>query len=118
MQDKSINGALLALRKQIIRGNMDGLEHVEVLLALRGVDMPRVMPPKRSDAARRGHMRWIICDALREGPKTLPQLAVCVAGKRPEASPARAYKRASVVLTKMKAAGMVRLEGRLWWLAP
>ena len=53
--------------------------------------MPRVMPPKRSDVAKRGHMRWIIRDALREGPKTLPQLAVYVAGKRPDAPPERAY---------------------------
>lgn len=59
-------------------------------------------------------MRWIIRAALRDGPKTLPQLAAYVAGKRPDVPPERAYKRVSVVLTKMKAAGLVRREGRVW----
>jgi len=54
MQDKSINGALLALRKQIIRGDLDGLAHVEALLVLRGADLPAVLPAKRQDAAAAG----------------------------------------------------------------
>jgi hypothetical protein len=60
MQDKSIDGALLAPRKNIIRGRLDGLAHVEALLLLRGVDMPRVLPVKRPDAARRGHMSRMV----------------------------------------------------------
>ncbi|MCA0870956.1 hypothetical protein LCL97_08975 [Seohaeicola saemankumensis] len=118
MQDKTINGALLALRKQIIRGNLDGLSQVETLLQLRGVQLPRVMPAKRSDVARRGQMRIIILDALRGGPKRLPEIAAHVVQCRPDADTERAYKRVSVVLTKMKAEGLVRHEGRVWRLAP
>ena len=39
MQDKAINNALLALRRQIIRENLDGLAEVETLLRLRGVPL-------------------------------------------------------------------------------
>jgi len=117
MQNKTINGALLALRKQIIRGNLDGLNHVEALLRLRGVQMPHVMPAKRSDVARRGQMRIIILGALRDGPKRLPEITAHVVRCRPDADADRAYKRVSVVLTKMKAEGLVWHEGRVW-MAP
>ena len=39
MQDKTISNALLALRKQIIRGDGKELAQVERLLRMRGVDM-------------------------------------------------------------------------------
>ena len=54
MQERTINSALLALRKQMIRGEGEGLDHVEALLALRGIHPPRVMRAKRSDVAKRG----------------------------------------------------------------
>ena len=49
MLDKSITSALLALRAQIIRGNLDGLDNVEALLVQRGIDpaahhVPRPIP--------------------------------------------------------------------------
>ncbi|GAA6199211.1 hypothetical protein [Aquicoccus sp. SU-CL01552] len=112
MQDKSIDNALLALRKQIIRGNRDGLEHVEALLRLRGVDMPRVLPAKRSDVARRGHMTLLILDILRDGPKTLQEVAARVAEYRPESAD-RAFSRTAQALSKMKAKGLVGYEGRV-----
>jgi len=117
MQDKSIDGALLALRKQIIRGDLDGLEHVEALLRLRGVDMPRVMPAKRKDVARKGLMTLLILDILRDGPKTLLEVAARVAEKRPESAD-RAYSRTAQALSKMKAKGLVWHEGRVWKLSP
>ena len=72
MLDKSVDGALLALRKNIIRSKLDRLEHVEALLAMRGVDMSRVLPAKKSCVAGRGHSRAWILDALRDGPKRDP----------------------------------------------
>lgn len=117
MQDKSIDGALLALRKQIIRENLDGLEHVEALLLLRGVDMPAVLPAKLPDAARRGHMRLMVLEALRDGPKPLKDIAAHVSAKRSEISYGAAYSRCGQCLAKMKKAGLVRRGGR-FWLAP
>lgn len=117
MQDKSIDGALLALRKQIIRGDQDGLEHVEALLRLRGVPMPRILPGKRSDVARRGHMRVWILGALRDGPKTLQEVTDWIAEKTPHVPRRRVYSRVSQALHKLKVSGLVRHEGRVW-LAP
>ena len=116
MQDKSINGALLALRKQIIRGDLDGLAHVEALLVLRGADLPAVLPAKRQDAARRGHMAVMVLDALRSGANTQATVAAYVSAKRPELTPEAAYKRASLALAKLQRKGMVRREGRVWGL--
>uniref|UniRef100_UPI0025FD4587 hypothetical protein n=1 Tax=Planktotalea sp. TaxID=2029877 RepID=UPI0025FD4587 len=65
MQAKSINGALLALRKQIISGKLDGLAHFEALLVMRGVELPEVRIAKKADVARRGHMRALVFEVLR-----------------------------------------------------
>jgi hypothetical protein len=43
MLDKTIDSALLNLRRQIIQGNLDGLGHVEAFLAQRGLD-PSALP--------------------------------------------------------------------------
>ena len=114
MQDKTINSALLNLRKQIIRGNLDGLDHVEALLSLRAVPMPRVMPAKRPDAARRDHMRRLILDALRSGPKPYRDIVARVSEGRPEITYEAAYQRTGQVLWKMRKAGQVRRDGRVW----
>ena len=114
MQDKTINNALLALRKQIIRGDLDGLAHVEALLMMRGVPMPAVLPAKRKDVARKGHMAAMILDALRNVPKPLREVAAHVASKRPEIDERAAYVRTTQALDRLKRRGLVRREGRLW----
>ena len=114
MQDRTIDSALLALRKQIIRGNLDGLEHVEALLQFRGISMPRVMPAKRPDVARRGHMSLMVIETLSTGPKALPEIASAIGARRPEIDYAAAYQRTGQVLAKLRRKGRVRREGRLW----
>ena len=114
MQDRTINNALLALRKQIIREGGEGQDHVEALLQMRGVDMPRVLPPKRKDVAGKGLMTRLVLDALRDGPKSAETVTAYVAPRRPELSPEAAKKRTALALTKAKKRGLVRREGRVW----
>src|SRR6056297_1386858 len=114
MQDRTIDSALLALRKQIIRDSLDGLDHVEALLQMRGVDAPRVMPPKPKNSARRGHMTALVLNALAEGGKTLPEVARCVHQRRPGLPYSAAYARTGQALAKLKKRGLVRREGRVW----
>ena len=102
MQDKTINNALLALRKQIIRGNAEGLDHVEALLALRGDHPPRVMPAKRSDVAKRGFMRIWLLDALMQRPMRLADLVEAVRLHQPDVPYDRISRRTSNVLWKMR----------------
>ncbi|SPH19743.1 hypothetical protein ASD8599_00478 [Ascidiaceihabitans donghaensis] len=122
MLDKSIDNALLALRKQITRGDGDGLGHVEALLVLRGVHMPTVLPARRSCAAGRGHTRAMVMNALRDGPKLRRDIVRHVSAQRPEIPPEVAYRRVDQCLWKMKKAGIVVQDfgpdGCLWRLAP
>ena len=118
MQDKTINNALLALRKQIIRGKLDGLAHVEAFLVMRGVDMPAVLPAKRRDVARRGHMRRWVIEALKDGPQPFSAIVQHVASRRPEISLEAVRSRVGQCLWKMKKANLVAQDfgpdGCLW----
>ena len=118
MQDKFIDSALLTLRKQMIRGDDTGLDHVLALLAMRGVALPRVLPAKRKDSAKRGQVRRVLLNALRGGPKPLTELVAVIRVWKPEVPERLAYRRTQQALNKMKAAGLVTREGRLWGLAP
>ena len=110
MQDKTIDNALLALRKQMIRGDGEGLAYVEAPLVQPGIDMPRVMPAKRSDVARRMHMRSLVLQRAyaacrRCGPRS---------SKIPRRTD-RAHQQAGKQCAgKAKLAGLVRREGRVW----
>jgi hypothetical protein len=114
MLDKSIDGALLALRKQIIRDKLDGLEHVEALLIMRDVDLPVVRPARRTCAAGKGQMRFMVITALRDGPMTRRDIVRHVAAQRPEIPADVAYRRVDRVLWKMGKAGLVVRDGRVW----
>ncbi len=114
MQDRSIDNALLALRKQIIRGDGEGLEHVEALLTLRGIPMPRVYPAKCPTTARKGSMALMLLEALRSGPKARPELVTYVEARRPEVPADRLYWRTDAALAKLHRRGLVRREGRVW----
>lgn len=118
MLDKTITSALLNLRAQIIRGRLDGLGHVEALLVARSVDPTAhiVRAKRKGDAARKGLMRVIILDALRDSPKTMRELAQYVGARRPDISPEAAYQRTGQVLAKLKLVGLVMREGRVWGL--
>ena len=122
MLDKSIDGALLALRKQIVRGDGAGLAHVEALLALRGVAMPRVLPVKRADAAKRGQMRRPVLDALKGGPLTSQEVSAKVAARRRELTAPETHRRTVQTLGRLKGQGLVSVEAGLgrwvWKLAP
>ena len=119
MLDKSIDNALLALRAQIIRGDGKGLDHVEALLRQRGIDPQAhiVRAKRKADAARKGLMRVIVLDALRDGPKTMREMAQYVRARRPDISPEAAYQRTGQVLAKLKLRGLVARDGRVWRLA-
>lgn len=120
MQDKSINNALLALRKQIIRCGLDGLPEVEALCRLRGVRMARVMPAKCNTTARRGHMAFMVTEALRACHMTRKQLVEYIAPLRPDVPPERVYWRVDAALSKLRMNGRVvrdfGADGCLWRL--
>jgi hypothetical protein len=62
-------------------------------------------------------MRLMVKEALWAGPMRHRDLSVLIAARRPEITPQDAYRRTGKALDKMKLAGMVKREGRLWGLA-
>ena len=113
--DKSIDGALLALRRNLVRDGGEGLAHVEALLKLRGVPMPRVLP-KRQCVAGKGMMRLIVLEALRGGPQPLQSVVRHVEARRPELTHRQAYRRCELCLGRLRRAGLVVNEGGVWRL--
>jgi len=88
-------------------------------LVQRGIDPSAqlVRAKRRPDAARRGMMRVVVLDALRDGPKCYAEIVAQVAAKRPEITPGAAYQRAGQALAKLKMCGTVARDGKLWRLA-
>jgi len=107
MQGKTINNALLALRRE--GGEIQEL--AERLLAMRGINyLPRII----GNPAKRGEMRRMVLDALRDSPKTRRELVAHLAPMRPDVPPERLYWRTDAALSKLRKAGLVRREGRAW----
>ncbi len=122
MQDRTINAALLLLRARIIRGDGAGREHVEALLSLRGVPLPRVWPGPRSDAASKGTMQRMLLAALKDGPKTRGELVALVAAQRPGLEWVNLGDRTDKALVHLRLGGLAVREERMgrgvWRLAP
>lgn len=111
MQEKTINNALIALRKQ---GGSQGML-AEVLLDMRGVDMPSV---KQFMPYKRGGVKRLILQLLNDKPRTTSEIAVYVRKDVPEICERMAYNRAYQALLRMRDSGVVKREGRVWMLAP
>ncbi|MEQ8292850.1 MAG: hypothetical protein RIA08_11650 [Roseovarius sp.] len=111
MQDRTINNALLALRRQ---GGSQG-KLADVLLELRGVDPPRYY---QNEPAKRGQTARFVLDALKDGPKTCPQIADMLALDRPDLVRKLLLHRVYNALCRLEVKGRVRREGQVWKLAP
>ena len=117
MQDKSINNALLELRAQIIRGGLDGLDHVEALLLARGVDLPHVPKSHAANSLPRMAMLRLLVGALRDGPKGGPAIAAYVAAHQPAISYRQAQRRIHQGLARAVAHGYAVRDENVWRLA-
>ena len=113
MRATSINAALHNLRSLIVRDGQDGLEHVDALLRLRGVDPDSLwIPQKRPHHFAHGKLRVAVLEVLRGGPARGSEIARRVQGNT--LTYARAYRLVYQCLSHMKDKGLVRREGRLW----
>ena len=115
-KEETLVSALHFMRCQIVRDGAQGLDHVDALLRLRGVDPASLpMPDKRPKHFARGKLRIAILEALRQGPMTGAELARRMQGNGLEY--AAAYKRVYQCLNRMLEAGIVRKDTGQWWLA-
>ena len=119
MQDRTIDSALLNLRKQIAQGDGVGLAHVEALLRQRGVEM-RTVSRVRMKATRSGVLTHMILEALKDGPQTARYVSHRIDERRPELGFDKAHMFAARALTKLKKRGLVLHDGNmggLWSVA-
>ncbi len=120
MLDKTIGSALLNLRRQIVRGGLDGLPHVEALLVVRGINPSchRIAPPRAPNMFPRRELRRLITEGLRDGPMRGRDVAAYVSGREPSATYAQAIRRVYQALAHMQTAGMVVRDGKVWKIIP
>ena len=107
MQDRTINNALLALRKQ---GGPQG-KIAEALLDMRNVPLPKHI---QDQPFGRGETKHILLSALQSGPKTYAQLGEAIRQARPDITPRAAANRSYQALLRLEDRGLVRREGRVW----
>ena len=99
---------LYRIRAQIVRDGLEGLEHVDALLRLRGCDPEAVHVPRKTKRTfKRGELRRAMLAALRDGPKRLGDIDVGADGGS-----------LSCALWRARKAGLVVKEGGMWRLAP
>ena len=108
IQEDTILNVLHYLRAEIAREGLDGAEHVDALLRLRGHDpADRPIPAKVPKAFRRGELTRVILGALRDRPRTGKDIARCVESASIGLSHEAAYRRTYIALHRLQAAGAV-----------
>ena len=107
--DEMINSSLHYLRARTIRDGLDGLEHIEAIMRIRGLDPEAIhVPRKNKRRFRNGELRRAVLDALREGPHTARQIADQMDAQ---------HNSVCQCLQTLEARGVVRREGRVWTIA-
>ena len=113
--DETITTSLLYLRAQIVRDGSPGIENVDALLRLRGVDPEgQRVPQKVVRKFRNGDLRRAVLATLRDGPKTSSQIYDRICPMVPHASRRAVSKRVWTCLKALRERGVVKQEGRVW----
>ena len=104
---------LLYLRAEVIREKLDGQEHVDALLRLRGCDPNAYrVPPKRCRRFRNRGLRTALLDILRDGPMTAREAGERLQERFQDMEREQAFLSAKYGLASMKAAGVATHDGR------
>ena len=106
MQDRTINNALLALRRE--GGEVQVL--AEQLLALRDIPLPRCIHDR---PLPRGACKRLALSLL---PCTSSVVADAIQQRLPGVSRKSAVQRAYMALIRLESSGLVRRDGRVWKL--
>lgn len=104
LQEKTILNVLHHIRAEIVRSDLDGIEHADALLRARGVD-PETQPVARvrNGEFRRNQLSTAVLRALRDGPKTTAEITALVSN-RPNAA-----RSVAVTLIRLRDQGWVRV---------
>ncbi|WP_371229383.1 hypothetical protein [Roseovarius sp. 2305UL8-3] len=113
--ETTIRNALLYMRAECLRDGVEGVDHVDALLRLRGHDPEAFgFADKRPKAFRKGELRQMVLDALRDGPQTGAEIACRVQARKQVLTYKQAYRRVYGCLEQLQRRGLVVHEGRVW----
>lgn len=110
MQDRTIDNALLALRKV---GGVQG-KLAEVLLDMRDVPLPCFYQDR---PFKRGDTKQLVMSALSDGPKTNSEIGRLIQSSRPDVTHKAAANRTYQALLRLEDKGVVCRNGKGWRLA-
>ena len=104
MQERSIIGVLCHMRSEIIREKLEGLDHVEALMRLRGFDpaSQHVRHKQRQNRFRQSQIKRAVIAALKDGPLTGRDMAARIHTQRPDLTYKEVYDRQYQALARMK----------------
>ena len=118
IKEETIVSVLHYLRQVAVRDGLDTLPHVDALLAARGVEPEALEVPRKTPKAfRKGELRRLVLEALRDGPQTGAEIARKVQGRKPPLSRKQVYKRVYICLNTLKRRGVLHHHRRRWMLA-
>lgn len=114
----TIDNALYHLRALCVRDGHEGLEHVESLLRLRGLDPDAMHVPKKQPRRfRRGELRKAVLDAVGKGPVPSRAVTDAIQALRPDLDEGWLHPRIMVSLSTLKNEGLVKRGSQGWSLA-
>jgi hypothetical protein len=114
-KEETLVAALHFMRCQIVRDKAEGLEHIDALLRLRGVDPDSLpLPQKFPKTFKRGHLSQAILRELRDGPLRGSELARRLQGNLAYED---AYRKVYAALHRLKESGLIGKRSRDWYLA-
>lgn len=112
IKEDTIINTLHYMRAVTVREGAEGLDHIDALLRLRGVDPESLpVPQKFPKTFKRGQLTQAILRELRDGPLRGPELARRLQGNLAYED---AYKKVYAALHRLKAAGFIELSQLRW----
>lgn len=110
--ETTIRNALLYIRAECLRDGAPGIEHVDALLRQRGHDPEAFSFAKRTPKAfRKGELQRMVLAALRDGPRTGPEIVRAIDSPLDYRA---TYKRVYGALDRLRRRGVVHRFGNIW----
>lgn len=117
VKPNTIDNALYHLRALCKREGHEGLEHVEALLRIRGLDPNSMHVPKKQPRRfRRGELRKAVLSALSNGPVTSKAVTATILATRPDLDESWLHPRIMVSLSTLKNEGAAIRSVEGWTL--
>ena len=107
--DERIERVLFFIKSEIVRDGLDGVEHVDALLQMRGIDPDKFKIPAKIPRIFKGRngMRRAVLLALKQGPASTKEIASRICEANEGICVEETWRSVSVCLSGLKRRGTV-----------